>query len=88
MQTAAHSLRPPIDIHNVKVQGEAEGLYVSCHCVFPESLPIRRVHDSTVRLEAMIWDRIEGLERVVVHAEPVLHTDDTSDSAAAVKGME
>ncbi|MEI6558976.1 MAG: cation diffusion facilitator family transporter [Rhodospirillaceae bacterium] len=80
---AARSLEPPVDIHNVKVQGESDGLYVSCHCVFPETMPIRRVHDRTVRLEALIWERVPGLERVVVHAEPLHHTDDTSDIMAA-----
>jgi cation diffusion facilitator family transporter len=83
VREAAQAVRPPVDIHNVKVQGEAGGLYVSCHCVFDEALPIRRVHDQTVRLEAMIWDRIEGLERVVVHAEPVHHVDDTSDATGS-----
>ena len=82
---AAQSLHPPVEIHNVKVQGESDGLYVSCHCVFPETMPIRRVHDRTVRLEALIWEHVQGLERVVVHAEPLHHTDDTSDFIAAVK---
>ncbi|MEI6985177.1 MAG: cation diffusion facilitator family transporter [Rhodospirillaceae bacterium] len=64
------SLSPPISIHAVKVQGEPDGLYIACHCQFPAQTPIRRVHDRTVRLEALIWDRIPGIERVVVHAEP------------------
>ena len=81
---AAQSLTPPVDIHNVKVQGESDGLYVSCHCVFPETMPIRRVHDRTVRLEALIWEHVPDLERVVVHAEPLHHTDDTSDFIAQV----
>ena len=76
---AAQSLRPPVEIHNVKVQGESDGLYISCHCVFPETMPIRRVHDRTVRLEALIWEHVQGLERVVVHAEPLRHADDTGD---------
>lgn len=84
----AQSLRPPVDIHNVKVQGDVDGLYVSCHCVFPDTMTIRRVHDRTVRLEALIWERVDGLERVVVHAEPLHHTDDTSDYTAAIKDAE
>jgi cation diffusion facilitator family transporter len=83
---AAQEVKPPVEIHNVKVQGEAGGLYISCHCVFDDAMPIRRVHDRTVRLEALIWDRVEGVERVVVHAEPLHHTDDTSDYVAGVKG--
>ena len=81
---AAQSLNPPVNIHNVKVQGESDGLYISCHCVFPETMPIRRVHDRTVRLEALIWEHVPGLERVVVHAEPLHHTDDTSDFMALI----
>ncbi|MEI7606928.1 MAG: cation diffusion facilitator family transporter [Rhodospirillaceae bacterium] len=82
---SAQSLNPPVEIHNVKVQGESDGLYISCHCVFPEAMPIRRVHDRTVRLEALIWEHVPGVERVVVHAEPLHHTDDTSDFIAAMK---
>ena len=82
---AAQSLNPPVDIHNVKVQGESDGLYISCHCVFPETMPIRRVHDRTVRLEALIWEHVPGLERVVVHAEPLHHTDDINDFMTTAK---
>ncbi|MEI8395745.1 MAG: cation diffusion facilitator family transporter [Rhodospirillaceae bacterium] len=75
VRAAARAMEPPVKVHHVKVQGEADGLYVSCHCAFPETTTIRRVHERTVRLEALIWDRVPGLERVVVHAEPPRHVD-------------
>jgi cation diffusion facilitator family transporter len=56
--------------HNVVVWRHASRLSVSLHCHFPEDLSIVEVHDRSSRVEEHLKDRIAGLDRVLVHAEP------------------
>ncbi|WP_448192455.1 cation diffusion facilitator family transporter [Azospirillum sp. sgz301742] len=71
-------------VHHVRVQQVEEGLYVSFHCVFAGDAPVRRVHDATARFEYLIRDRLRGIARVVVHAEPVGHHDDPVTGVSTV----
>ncbi|CAK0757831.1 ferrous-iron efflux pump FieF [Azospirillaceae bacterium] len=75
----AQSLRSPIEVHNIKVRGEAGGVYLSCHCIFNEQTPIRNCHDQTLRLEALLWENIPKIDRILLHAEPSNHEDDPVD---------
>jgi divalent metal cation (Fe/Co/Zn/Cd) transporter len=80
IEETAAEFRPPVNVHHFHIQAEDDGLYVSFHCVFNDELPIRKVHDQTVRLENRIYDRLPEIKRLVIHAEPVHHRDDVSDS--------
>jgi cation diffusion facilitator family transporter len=58
-------------VHNIEVQEREDGLYVSCHCLFPDDSPIGKVHHATARLEHRLRDAVAGISRVVIHAEPL-----------------
>lgn len=70
-------------VHNLRAQQVEEGLYVSFHCVFAGEAPVRRVHDATARFEYLIRERLRGIARVVVHAEPDGHHDDPVTGVSA-----
>jgi cation diffusion facilitator family transporter len=67
----AISTRPLVrGIHHLRVQARDDGLYASCHCLFPDQASIRDVHDATERIEHTVLRAVPGMARVVVHAEP------------------
>jgi cation diffusion facilitator family transporter len=59
--------------HNVRVRRQGDKRSVSLHCHFEEQLSIIQIHDLTTRIEDQLRERIPGLERVLVHAEPDNH---------------
>jgi len=61
--------------HRVFLQRGPDGIYVAFHCTFPGDAPIKAVHSATVHLEADLRHRIDGVSRVVIHAEPEDHDD-------------
>ncbi|HVI49959.1 MAG TPA: cation diffusion facilitator family transporter [Candidatus Sulfotelmatobacter sp.] len=61
------------DVHHIHFQEAAHGLYVSLHCLFPATTPVRIVHDATVTVETRIRHALPEVGRVVVHAEPLGH---------------
>jgi ferrous-iron efflux pump FieF len=56
--------------HNVHVRQYGEKRSLSLHCHFEEELSIVQIHDLTTRIEERLKERIPGVERVLVHAEP------------------
>ncbi|MDP2914672.1 MAG: cation-efflux pump [Candidatus Aminicenantes bacterium] len=56
--------------HNVMVRRHADNYSVSLHCHFEKQLSIIQVHDVSTRIEERLKERIPGLVRVLVHAEP------------------
>ncbi len=56
--------------HNVMVQRHGDRFSISLHCNFEKELSIIEVHDMSTRIEERLKDRIPGLDRVLVHAEP------------------
>ena len=56
--------------HDVMIRRQGMTLSVSLHCSFEKELSIVQVHDISTRIEEFLKDRIAGLERVLVHAEP------------------
>ncbi len=61
--------------HHLIVQTREDGLYMSCHCLFPDNSPIFDVHEVTERIEYGLMKAIAGLTTVVVHAEPLSHPE-------------
>jgi len=56
--------------HDVRVHQVGEELSVSLHCTLAPHTAITTAHDLTVRVEDFLRQRIPGLGRVVIHAEP------------------
>jgi cation diffusion facilitator family transporter len=62
-------------IHHIRVQLREDGMYASCHCLFPDEASIGDVHDVTERIEHFLLRSVPGMARAVVHAEPASHPD-------------
>lgn len=73
----ARKVAPVLDVHKIWVQDNgSDGLYVSLHCLFAPETPVRVVHDATVAVEVRVRHSIPGVERVLVHAEPLDHVEE------------
>lgn len=64
-----------LGVHRAFAQRGADGLYVSFHCTFAASETIGVAHEAILRIEHMVRRRLEGVARVVIHAEPETHVD-------------
>jgi len=67
--------------HHLMVQAREDGLYMSCHCLFPDDASIFDVHEVTEKIEYTLMRNVAGLTTVVVHAEPLSHPE--TDHVAA-----
>lgn len=56
--------------HDVMVRRRGARLSVSLHCSFEKELSIVQVHDISTRIEEGLKNKIAGLDRVLIHAEP------------------
>jgi divalent metal cation (Fe/Co/Zn/Cd) transporter len=61
----------PNRCHRITVKRSAGALSASLHCLFPESLSVREVHQKTTHLEEELRRSIPELGRVLIHAEPI-----------------
>lgn len=59
-----------LDMHDIEVKRVRERVYVSCHCTFPDDLPLARVHDLSTALEIRFKQEAPELFRVLIHPEP------------------
>ena len=59
-----------LDCHDIAIREINEKIYVSCHCLMDGSLPITRVHDRTVELEALFKNTFPAIHKVTIHTEP------------------
>src|SRR5205823_1982771 len=59
-----------LDMHDMEVKHVRGHLYVSCHCTFPDELPVSRVHDVSTALEIRFKQEAPELFRVLIHPEP------------------
>lgn len=58
------------EVHEVQLRQGEDGLYVSLHCLFPPATPVREVHRATAVVEQRLREHVDGIGRVIVHAEP------------------
>lgn len=58
------------NLHNFMIRKMRGGYFISLHCTVPGDMAIERVHNAVSELERLIKGRIEGVGRVVIHAEP------------------
>ncbi len=61
----------PSRCHNVLIRRQGDRLSISLHCHLDKQLSIVEIHDVTSRIETRLKERILGLDRCVVHAEPL-----------------
>lgn len=58
--------------HQIQVrQSGAAGWFASLHCALPGETPLAEAHRISTRLEARLRREIPGLERAVIHTEPL-----------------
>jgi len=67
----ANEIAGPARCHSIMVRQLGDRLSVSLHCNFDKDLSIVQVHDLSNRIEERLKSGIPGLDRVLVHAEPV-----------------
>lgn len=58
-------------VHNVHVTSHSDGLHITLHAKFPDSMPLGKAHAISERLEAEISNEIPGVARVDTHIEPL-----------------
>lgn len=59
-----------LDTHDIEIKRVNDRVYISCHCTFPDNMPLARVHDATTALEARFKREVPELFRVLIHPEP------------------
>ncbi len=61
----------PSRCHNVLIRRQGDWLSISLHCHLDQQLSIIEIHNITTRIEMNLKKRIPGVDRCVVHAEPL-----------------
>jgi len=62
----------PDGCHQIQVRrGSTSGWFVSLHCALPGEMPLSEAHRISTRLETLLRMEIPGMERAVIHTEPV-----------------
>jgi divalent metal cation (Fe/Co/Zn/Cd) transporter len=59
----------------MEIKRVRDKVYMSCHCTFPDNLPLARVHDVCTELEIRFKQAAPELFKVLIHPEPL--TDNT-----------
>ena len=70
LKKLGHEFPEILDLHDMQVKRVRDHVYVSCHCTFPDELPLGRVHDICTALEIRFKQEAPGLFRVLIHPEP------------------
>jgi cation diffusion facilitator family transporter len=70
MKAVADEFPEVLDMHDIEVKRVRGHVYISCHCTFPDELPLSRVHDVSTALEIRFKLEAPELFRVLIHPEP------------------
>ena len=60
----------PVACHKIQVHQSDAGWVASMHCLLPGEMVLVDAHRVSSRLEALLRERVPGLERVTIHTEP------------------
>jgi len=60
-----------LDMHDLEIKRVSGRLYASCHCTFPDDLPLSHVHEISTELEIRFKQAAPELYRVLIHPEPL-----------------
>ena len=66
----AEQVADVLDCHEIIIRETNHKIYVSCHVLMDGALPITRVHDRTVELEALFKNAFPAIHKVTIHTEP------------------
>lgn len=70
LKAVANNFPEILDMHDIEVKRVRDHVYFSCHCTFPDELPLSRVHDISTALEIRFKQQAPELFRVLIHPEP------------------
>jgi cation diffusion facilitator family transporter len=70
LRAVANEFPEVLDMHDIEVKRVRDHVYFSCHCTFPDELPLSRVHDISTALEIRFKQEAPELFRVLIHPEP------------------
>jgi len=70
LKAVANEFPEILDMHDIEMKRVRDHVYVSCHCTFPDELPLARVHDLSTALEIRFKQAAPELFRVLIHPEP------------------
>ncbi len=70
LKAVANNFPEILDMHDIEVKRVRDHVYFSCHCTFPDELPLARVHDISTALEIRFKQQAPELFRVLIHPEP------------------
>jgi cation diffusion facilitator family transporter len=70
LKSVANEFPEILDMHDIEVKRVRDHVYFSCHCTFPDELPLSRVHDISTALEIRFKQETPELFRVLIHPEP------------------
>ena len=59
-----------LDTHDIEIKRVNGRVYISCHCTFPDEMPLAKVHDLSTALETRFKQEAPELFRVLIHPEP------------------
>lgn len=69
-EMAASKCAGMLDCHDIQVRRSSGHLSLSCHCTFPDSMPVGQVHEAVTSFESELKRRWPELSRVTIHTEP------------------
>jgi len=58
------------NLHDFVIRKTDNGYFISLHCVFLDNMTLEEVHSAVSELEYLIKGKINGVGRVIIHAEP------------------
>jgi cation diffusion facilitator family transporter len=70
VEELARQQRRMLDCHDVQVRSSRGHLAMSCHCTFPDNMPMAEVHEIVTDFEAAIKRELPELFKVTIHTEP------------------
>lgn len=68
---AASEFPEIVDVHEIVVIRTRDHIQLSCHCTFPDELPMSRVHEIMTSLETRFKVESPEIYRMLIHPEPV-----------------
>lgn len=60
------------EVHGVQIRKAQDKLFISLHCLFNDNTSLEDVHTNASRFEYLLREEIPDIQRVVVHAEPII----------------
>jgi len=70
VEQIAKTVPEVLDCHDLQMRRTGGHLVMSCHCTFPDTLPVSRVHERVTELETALKRGLPELFRVTIHPEP------------------